>query len=297
MMRAKNLLSNLWWSGVLMLCFWVVASKTFGKAPNNTIEALTPKGIKATGYIDLRPSWITKSGNFTTEDTAELGVQLTKNTSLTYMQGFVTNLYNPIGSEMTSGLKPQLDSGAIKTKVDNIWKSDIDGLALSYENRVSLPVDQASQDRGMITIILNYIKLSKRVTDNLKFTLSEVVIPMIHKQSGVVSIDGEALANRVFENRVYFIADVQLTDKLSLSMPLMFHQSRTANFRSDASNNASWSFHVWISPELDYALNDHLTLGLAYYNNDSFFTPNLSSAQFGQALESGEFQFVLIASL
>jgi hypothetical protein len=297
MVRTKNLLSNLWWSGVLTICLWGVAFKANGETANQKVEAQAPAGISATGYIDLRPSWITKFGNFTTEDTVELGAKLTADTSLTYMQGILTNIYDPNSPEAASGMKPQLDAGAIKTKVNNIWKSDSDGLALSYENRVYLPVDEASQSRGMITAIRNYIKLSKSVTDNLKFTLSEIAIPMIHNQSGIVSSVGGASANKVFENRVYFIADLQLTQKLSLSMPLMFHQSRTANFRSDAANNASWSFHVWTSPELDYAVNDNLTLGLAYYNNDSFFTPNLSKAQFGQALESGEFQFVLTASL
>ena len=138
---------------------------------------------------------------------------------------------------------------------------------------------------------------SKKVNDRLQFTLSEVAIPIVNNRSGIVSKTGEAVANKIFENRVYLVTDIQLTEKLALSLPVMFHQSRTANFRSDASQNASWSFHVWTSPELDYAMSENLTLGVAYYNNDSFFTPNLSKSQFGQALESGEFQFVLTASL
>lgn len=297
MLKTKNLLSNLWWSGVLTLCLWGVASKANGETANQKLEAQVPAGISATGYIDLRPSWITKTGNFTTEDTVELGAKLTADTSLTYMQGVLTNIYDPNSPEATSGMKPQLDAGAIRTKVNNIWKDDSRGLSLGYENRIYLPVDEPSQSHGMISAVRNYVKLSKKVNDQLKLTLSEVATPMFHNRAGTISTAGIASANKVFENRVYFITDIQLSEKLSLSVPLMFHQTRTADFRSDAANNASWSFLVWTSPELDYAVNDNLTLGLAYYNNDSFFTPNLSKAQFGQALESGEFQFVLTASL
>jgi hypothetical protein len=301
MPSTKGLLSNIWWSGILSLGLWVVSAahaETQTSPQTITAEASKPQsGIQATGYIDLRPSWITKSGNFTSEDTAELGAKLSADTSLTYMQGFNTNIYDPVSPTDNSGMRPQLDAGAIKTKVNNIWKNDVEGLSLAYENRIYIPVDEASQNRGLITSVRNYLKLSKSFSDNFKLTLNEIVIPMIHSRSGNISSSGQAVANGVFENRVYLVTDVQLTSKLSLSVPVMFHQTRTANFRSDAANNAAWSFHVWTSPELDYAVNDNLTLGLSYYNNDSFFTPNLSKAQFGQALESGEFQFVLTASL
>ena len=295
----RNLLSNLWWGGVFSFCLWGVASKAIGEtAPTSqTLSGQTKTGIQATGYIDLRPSWITKTGNFTTEDTVELGAKLTQDTSVTYMQGLLTNLYDPMSGDANGGLKPKLDAGALKVNVKNLWKDDSQGLSLGYENRTYLPVDEASQNRGMIASIRNYLKLSKKVNDRLQFTLSEIAIPIVNNRSGVVSKTGEAVANKIFENRVYLVTDIQLTEKLALSLPVMFHQSRTANFRSDASQNASWSFHVWTSPELDYAMSENLTLGVAYYNNDSFFTPNLSKSQFGQALESGEFQFVLTASL
>lgn len=292
---------NLFLGIALLVPIFSISAET--SKPTTTTQKLkavakeNESGVQATGYLDLRPSWITKSGNFTTEDTIELGAKLTKDTSLTYMQGVLTNLYDPTSPEATSGMKPQLDAGAVKTKVNNIWKNESQGLSLGYENRVYLPVDEGSQIRGLITSVRNYFKLSKALNDEVKFTVSEVLIPMIHSRSGTVSSDGKAAANGIFENRLQLITDIQLTEKLSLSVPVMFHQTRTANFRSDAANNAAWSFLVWTSPELDYAVNDNLTLGLAYYNNDSFFTPNLSKAQFGQALESGEFQFVLTASL
>lgn len=295
----RNRFSHFLSIGLLSLGVWGLNSNANAETAPTTqaVAAETSQQIKATGYIDIRPSWITKTGNFTSEDTIELGASLTKDTSITYMQGVLTNLYNPTEGASNIGLNPQLDAGAIKTKIKNIWKNDSQGLSLGYENRIYLPVDEASQSRGMITAVRNYLTLSKKVNDRVKLTVSEIVIPMFHNRAGTVSSTGVASANKVFENRVYFITDIQLSEKLSLSVPLMFHQTRTADFRTDASNNASWSFHVWTSPELDYAVNDNLTLGLAYYTNDSFFSPNLSISQFGQGFESGEFQFVLTASL
>jgi len=283
MVKVETKLSRLYWIGIFMAFIWGTVSHA--------------DQIKPSGYLDLRPSWITKTGGFTTENTAEMGAKVTADTSVTYMQGFNTNLYDPLSPELSSGVRLELALGALRTKVNNIWKNDREGLALSYENRIYLPVDAASQDRGFITAFRNYIKLSKAFSDSVKFTLSDAIIPLIHSRAGNVAANGTASANGIFENRVYLVADLQLTDKFSLSLPLMFHQTRTANFRIDAANNASWSFYVWTSPELDYAVSDSLTLGISYYNNDSFFNSNLSKAQFGQALESGEFQFVLTASL
>jgi len=286
MPSARLVINNFWWGAILLMCLWGISTHVEGASTT-----------QATGYIDLRPSWITKTGGFTTEDTVEVGAKFSADASVTYMQGFVTNLYDPVNLAENRGMKFSLDAGALRFQIKNIWKSEAKSLALSYENRIYLPVDSGSQSRGVITSIRNYLKLSKSVSDNIKVTLSDAVIPFINSRSGSSSSAGVFTANNVFENRVYLITDIQLTEKLSLSIPVMFHQTRAANYRSEASNNAAWSFLVWTSPELDYAVNDHLTLGLSYYNNESFFSSNLSKAQFGQAFESGEIQLVLTASL
>ena len=303
MVSSGRFLSNLWWVGILSACIWGITAHVQGATTTQTTETLGSKTsqisspIEATGYLDLRPSWITKTGGFTTENTLEVGAKLSPDTSVTYMQGFLTNLYDPMGLAENQGMRFQMDAGALRFKIKNIWKNEANGLALAYENRVYLPVDSGSQSKGLITSVRNYLKLSKTFSDRFKMTLSDAVITFISSRAGNISSNGLATANSTFENRIYLMADIQLTQKLSLSIPLMFHQTRTANYRADASNNAAWSFLVWTSPELDYAVNDHLTLGLSYYNNESFFSSNLSKAQFGQAFESGEIQLVLTASL
>jgi hypothetical protein len=303
MPSARLVINNFWWGAILLMCLWGISTHVEGASTTQATQTVGAKtdqslsAIQATGYLDLRPSWITKTGGFTTENTLEIGAKLNADTSVAYMQGFVTNLYDPVNLAENRGMKFSLDAGAVRFQIKNIWKSEGNGLALSYENRIYLPVDLGSQSKGIITSIRNYLKLSKSVSDNIKVTLSDAVIPIINSRSGNSSSAGVFTSNNIFENRVYLITDIQLTEKLSLSIPVMFHQTRAANYRSEASNNAAWSFLVWTSPELDYAVNDHLTLGLSYYNNESFFSSNLSKAQFRQAFESGEVQFVLTASL
>ena len=276
-------LTVIFWSGVLTIC--LSSSVTWSNE------------LQATGYLDLRPSWITKTGGFTTENTAEMGARITQDTSISYMQGFNTNLFDPLSPEVSSGVRLELSPGAVRTKINNLWRDDRAGLSLSYENRVYLPIDAASRERGFVTALRNYIKLSKSFSNTLTLTLSDAVIPIIHSRSGNVSPMGLASPNGVFENRIQLETDLQLTEKLSISLPLMFHQTKLANFRADAIGNDSWTFYICTSPEIDYAVSENLTLGLAYYNIESFFNTNLSKSQFGQALESGEFQFVLTASL
>ncbi len=302
MERIQRLLSNIWWGIIFTACMWGMRSHAVTTTAKTTptqksTATLSTSGIQATGYIDFRPSWISKTGGFTTEDTVELGAKLSADTSLTYMQGFNTNLYDPVSPASASGMKLEILSGAIKTKVNKIWENQASGLSLAYENRIYLPIDAGSVKTGNLTAIRNYLKLSKAISNTVKLTMSEVMIPIINTRPGNISSDGIATANNIFENRVYLITDIQLTEKLSLSLPIMFHQTRSGNFKAEAANNSAWSFYVWTSPELDYELTPNLTIGLAYYNNESFFTPNLSKTQFGSALESGEFQFALTASL
>lgn len=283
MSQLKIILSQVLWGAMVTLNFFTNLSLA--------------TEIQPIGYLDLRPSWITKTGGFTTENTAEVGAKVTPDTSVAYMQGFNTNLFDPTSPELNSGMRLELSPGAIRTKVNNLWKNESEGLTLSYENRAYLPIDTASRDRGFITAFRNYIRLSKSFTDRVKVALSDAVIPIVNSRNGNIGSTGLASPNSIFENRLYLETDLQLTDRLSISLPLMFHQTRLANYRADAINNDSWVFYVCTGPEIDYAITENFTLGLAYYNVDSFFTPSLSKAQFGQALESGEFQFVLTASL
>lgn len=161
------------------------------------------------------------------------------------------------------------------------------GLSLSYQNRIYLPTADYDQAAGMLTLVRNYVTLTKKVSDKISVTLIEMPILEAYSRAGTVTATG-ASANSIFENRVYLIGDFKLSSKFSLSVPLMFHQTRFADFQAGAKNNASWALLLWSYPELTYALTDNTSLGFAYYSG------NLLEED---ALKNGTFQFAVTAYL
>lgn len=262
-----------------------------GLVSSLSFAADTP-AVRVKGSIDIRPTWVTQTGAMRTENELEAGAQLTPDVSITYVQDVLTNLYSP-KDETSTGLKADLSVGFIRTRVNNLLKWDNDQFSLGYQSRVYFPTDRAAQNRQQILAARNYFTVSRKVSDSLKLTVSEIPIFFINNRAGV----GDA-ANPIFENRVYLIADVQITEKLSLSFPLMFHQTRRANYSATAANNNDWSFWVWTNPELDYALTPNYTVGLSYYNDaESLMTTDMKKFQIGKGLESGVLQLVFYASL
>jgi len=246
-----------------------------------------------TGTIDLRPSWTTKGGTLGTEDLLAAGYKITPDTSVSYFQALTTNLLSREAS--SSGVNAQLDVGYLKTKVNNLWVSDSKDLSLSYENRTYLPVNQAAQDSKMITTIRNYLKLRKKISESVSVSAFEIPIVHLHEQAGV-TLDGTSSANAAFSNRVYLIADITLSAKLSLSVPILFHQTKHRDFASSATNNDSWRFLLWINPELTYSITDNYSVGLGYYS-DNLVLSDLSQFDIGNGLEKGIVQLAFTASL
>ena len=285
-MKKINLLNG------LELTIWgtLIAFAVTANAEEKIAGAIPPTDtqVSAMGMLDIRPGLVTKSGEMLTENAVELGAKFGKKYQLSYFQAFNSNLYSR--SETTTGVSPSIQPGYIRGKVNDIWENAENKLKLSYEQRVYLPVMESQGNTGMIFASRNYFKLSRPINEVVKLTLSEIPILFVNSKSGVGS-GATANANNIFENRVYLITDIQITEKLTLSIPLMFHQTRKANYEG-AANSSSWTFHVWASPELDYSLTDNTTLGLAYYNNASLFSPDLAYTNFGPGLESGVVQLV-----
>jgi len=245
---------------------------------------------KFVGGIDLRPSVKTKFGTNHSEDTLEFGYQWAKNRIFTVVQYFETNLKNS-----DPGAEPfTLYDTFLRTRINKIAEL-ADGLSFSYQSRIYLPASQGSKDRGMIATFRNYLTLSQKVNDVVTLTLSDLPILPVYTGGGVGS--GEtASANAYFENRVYLIGDFQITSKLSLSVPIMFHQTRYSNFSEGAKNNNAWTYFLWTYPEITYELTGNTSVGLAYYSSN-LVKSDLSELTLGDGLEDGVLQLVFAATL
>ncbi len=255
----------------------------------STTTAATESDSKITGMLDLRPSWTSAQGEFHMEELVSLGYQFQKNVTLDFNHNFTTNLLNP--SDAVKGVSPSAVDMFARLKVNNVYKFESVPVTLSYEARAYVPIVDALRDAGMVTAIRNYAKFSTDLTSSIKLTLSEV--PIVH----IYSVPGSGKsASPAFENRIYLIGDFKLTDKLSLSVPVMLHMTKYREF-AGAANSATWGFFAWVYPELGYEINDNYSVSVAYYNNDSLVASDMGSTNFGPGFESGVFQVAFTATL
>jgi len=291
----------LFWGAVFFLNIFVSQARADEsaeslEAPGSSTVAIENTAVesKVIGNIDLRPSYTSKAGEFHTENYVELGYQFNPKTQVSAAHNFTTNLYDPQAAD--SSLKLAAVDAYLRAKFNKIWVSSDTKLSLSYQPRFYLPITQANRDAGMLTAIRNYLTLTQELTDSISF--STVLLPILHvySRSGSVASDGTAKANPFLEGRVYFVTDFTLTKKLSLSLPVMFHATRYANFQAGAKLNNTWGYFMWVFPEIIYALTPQIGVGLAYYS-DNLVKEDLSGFTFGEGLEKGITQLVLQASL
>ncbi len=242
---------------------WIFSSLLLGLFSAGLVAA-TPGTVS--GALDMRPSMAASGADsFHTENSVELGINLTEDINVSYLQAFNTNIARHRGDG--TGLDLYAFDGFFRARFAPIWKSADESLTFTYAPRVFTPTFKARRDAGMITTVRNYFTLSKKVSSVVTVTGS--IIPIFHAYSRTGSGSGtDASANPVFENRVYAIVDISLTDKLSLSLPLFFHQTRHLNYQAGAKNNDAWSLLVWTYPELLYAVTPKLTVGVAFYSDD-----------------------------
>lgn len=288
--------SHYWYGvavGVLALFASAANAETTaaGKTKFSTVK-VDPDANKIVGFVDIRPGYI-PTGQFLTENTVRLGYQFKKDRRLVVEQYISTNLYQPTSA--ASGMNVTQYDGYVGAQLNNLWTDKANGLSFSYAPRFYLPQSQLSQDRGLITFHRSNFALTKQFNGSFSLTLMEIPLLFLYENAGYVK-NGTASANPIFQNRVYLIADVNITSKLKFSFPLMFFQTKHSDFQVGARNNGAWAHSVWIWPELDYSVNDKVTVGVAYYNMNNLIDADFHP-QIGDGLRNGVFQGVFIYSI
>ena len=256
---------------------------------SSTTTVEEPDPGKMIGVLDIRPTVAAKAGSWTTENYAEIGYQFSKDRTVSYVQFFNTNLAD--GSDTTEGVNLTFPGAFVRAKFNNIWKSQDESWSLGYQPRAYLPLTQADRDRGQIAVIRNYFTFSTKLSNSLSLSLIELPVVHLYNQAGYTNSDGEATANPMIENRVYVVAGITLSDKLSLSLPLYFHATLNRGF-SGASNSGDVSFVLYTWPELTYTLTDNASLGFAFVTGN-WVEPDLSGFTLGAAFEQTSAQVAL----
>lgn len=260
---------------------------TTAPVTQTAVAAPVPATSKPMASVDLRPSWTTKSGEIHNENTLLGGYQFSPKLSVYGVYNFMSNIYNP---EKDLGFDQTSYDLSLRTKLPGLFTFRDTGIVFGYENRIYLPVTDGNRTAGMIATVRSYLSLSKSFGDFYKVTLVELPIFHIFKTAGV-----GASANPWYENRVYLVNSFQLTKSLSLAVPFYLYSKLGREF-SAASNSEKWTHRIDIYPEITYAVNDNISVGLAYYS-DNLITSDFGDTTISKGLEDGVVQFSVAASL
>jgi hypothetical protein len=249
--------------------------------PGTTGLEEAPSETRWYGFLELRPSYGSRVGEWHTEDTVEAGYYFNKNDRLFYSQWLLSNLYQPTAVNDGDGIRA--DDGALRLRLENIWTSG--DTRLSYRNRVYTPTRKTKRDVGFMTSIRNDLVLIQKMSDVVSMDFS--IIPTLHFYDRA---GANGAAHPMFAQMFILNADFSLTEKLKFSLPLIYEVSRYRNFQANATRNDSWGNNLWIWPELAYGIDATHTVGLSYYSAN-VLTDN-GTLQVANGLENGVYQLL-----
>lgn len=258
-------------------------------ATETTVSA--PSDAKLIGDIELRPTWESKTGNFTTENELMLGYQFTKDTSLSYYQYVNSKLYTR--GEGEGGLGLSIDDGFVRAKVSNVLR--LGETSMGYEFRGVTPTSSNSREKGMITSLQNRFKFSRDFGKMFSLSLQEIPVIPVYSRAGTGTGD-KAVANPWIENKVYLVGTINFSDKLSLDLPFLFTMQRLRDFAPTAARNADWKYSFIVWPELTYTIDANLAVGAAFRSAD-LFKGGAADLVVGDSFEAGATQVFLRALL
>ena len=167
----------------------------------------------------------------------------------------------------------------------NILQSDDKTTALNFQARLYVPTDAAEREKGFITAARTYATLSKKFSDSLSMTLSEVPQVNIFTKAGLGTSANKAL----LENMVLYEVTVKILGPVSLYIPIALQSAQYQNYQVGAKKNGALVHSLWTWPELGYEINDNHTVGLSFRSGD-LASADLSKLTIGDGLSKGAAQ-------
>lgn len=245
---------------------------------------------RVVGLIDLRPSDVFKGEDtFRMENAAELGYRFNPKLQLTYKQEVWGNLVQPGSSAAPNNFF--IRDGWVDVLCDKVISSEDQSLFFTYEGRAYLPTFETRRNAGMVTAIRNYATVGKKLASWMTVSATETPIAHFYSQDSFMG-----KANPAFENRFQLKAGINLTSKLSVSLPLIWQATKMRTSQG-AAKSGIWDNYVWMNPEIFYAVDPHLVMGLGYYDVGSLIKNDLSDIQIGDGLRDGVVQMIFKAML
>jgi len=250
--------------------------------------------------LDLRPSYLSNSGTWYQENGGELGFRAGAKTKLSYVQLFNNNIYDPSGKETGPGFL--LKDGFVRGRFEKIVEVPESGFSFGYESRVYLPTDLDKSDRGLVTFVRNYFKLTEKFANTFSLGIWEVPIVHAYRQPGaaIQKVSDGSLknyANPIFENRVYLIPEFAFANgKVILDLTIIHSATRYRDYQEGAELNDDWGHLLWIYPEITVEVSKGIRLGVAF-ESDNLVSPDFVQSTFQTGFEKGAVRGILQLSL
>ncbi len=207
--------------------------------------------------VDLRPSWSPKKNDSRFENEFALNYRATENLNLSYVQEFQTPPF-------------ELRDGYFKTEQKLSHR-------IRLETRSILPTNSVEREKPLnfaFRPILTFVLIGE---ESRSIELSESIVARWYRES---------LENNFFENRMELISKYSFfSEKLLLKLPIVWQSLKRKELVEQI---------LWISSEVIYALDESISVGLAFYS-ENLITEN--GFRLIGALEEGTVQAVLQARM
>ena len=247
--------------GGLVISFGAFAQRAhFSRRDSAILRSQTPKIATPpsfTGLFEVRPTWGTRSGNFSTENYYEINWWVNPNQRITFGETFFTQP----GPNKTQDLS--LGDAFIRYQFREIIQNEKTGLKVSTEVRANIPLGVRSKEAGLVTALRSTILLKVPISSSTRFEFRETPIFYIYKEAGHRGANGP-VSHPIFENRISLGPVISITENLTLVAPLNFSLIKFHNYQADAFHNNELFPDLSFVPELDWAITQAAYLGVSY---------------------------------
>lgn len=238
-----------------------------------------------TGLVEARPTLMTRKGSFTTENYYEISWWPKPNQRLTFGETLFS------ASTPGKGQTPTFGDGYFRYQFREIKKVEAMGLTVSVDVRANLPISKASKDAGLITALRSTVLIARAITPSARFEFRNTPIVYFFKAPGHQGSSG-AVAHPIIENRTSIGPVISITPELTLMAPVNLSLMKYRKYANGALHENELQVDLSFSPELDWAVNPNLYLGLAY-RTEALIVRDQIGLALSDTAGSGYLQFVM----
>ena len=262
-----------------------VDKSTFEDLGFDEQEVATEKTFKGKpfSFFEVRPSIVPNSGKTYSENTVELGYQVTEDLKISYVQIF------------TVSKDFEWDDGFMRTRLANIWKSSDEKTVFFIQNRLYLPTiankwPTDSADKGLTTKVKTYFELAHSLHERFSVGVAYVPSVFVYKKAGYETAT-KSKVNPLYEHAFTVTPIVKIIEDVTLILPVIYQLTKYRDYNASLALNNKFGHNLWIFPVVEMKAFQKQTFGVSYYS-ENLMKENNSGFQFAEGLKNGGIEFL-----